>query len=192
MENYQKEANAATGHSCQQHQQKLKKNINVANKAEWKREGGGRDSTRGRISLVMHLTHEKLWPRYKWWWPWKAAPPQRQRRQPQRLSQLEIQMEMKMVNGKWSRQTQSQYTRATFHVGVATAAKLIFIVCPDGHNENSHAHSFKSIISISHHADPSLSPFFPLSLCLLVMLCFLLAFCMAERFLGTLCLACLI
>lgn len=74
MENYQTgaEAKAATGHSCQQKQQQLKKNINVANKSEWKRErekDRGRkregDRTRGKISLVMHLTHEKLWPRYK-------------------------------------------------------------------------------------------------------------------------------
>lgn len=48
------------------------KNINVANKSEWKREREKSrkkeregDRTRGKISLVMHLTHEKLWPRYK-------------------------------------------------------------------------------------------------------------------------------
>lgn len=58
MENYQTgaEAKAATGHSCQQKQQQLKKNINVANKSEWKREREKRLGERGRQNTGQNLS----------------------------------------------------------------------------------------------------------------------------------------
>lgn len=61
MENYQTgaEAKAVTGHSCQQKQQQLKKNINVANKSEWKRERENdrkRERERGRQNTGQNLS----------------------------------------------------------------------------------------------------------------------------------------
>lgn len=62
---------------------------------------------------------------------------------------------------KWEMENEASYSALLFHVGVVALRKLIFIVCPGGGGrptvsrgcvENSHAHSFKSIISISHYA----------------------------------------